>query len=43
MDLGLDAKKTALVVIDLEHGIVERPGLAPHSDAGRLADGLRAN
>lgn len=48
MDLALDAKKTALVVIDLEHGIVERPGLAPYSGAevvtraGRLADGLRA-
>ena len=48
MDLALDAKKTALVVIDLEHGIVERPGLAPHSGpevvarARKLADGLRA-
>ena len=48
MDLGLDAKKTALVVIDLEHGIVERPGLAPYSGAevvaraGMLADGLRS-
>ncbi len=48
MDLGLDAKKTALVVIDLEHGIVERPGLAPHSGAEvvaracKLADDVRA-
>lgn len=48
MDLGLDPKKTALVVIDLEHGIVERPGLAPYSGADvvararTLADGVRA-
>ena len=48
MDLALDAKKTALVVIDLEPGIVERPGLAPYSGpdvvarARKLADGLRA-
>ncbi len=48
MDLELDAKKTALVVIDLEHGLVGRPGLAPNSGAdvvaraNRLADTLRA-
>ena len=48
MDLALDAKKTALVVIDLEHGIVGRPGLAPYGgpevvqSTRKLADALRA-
>ena len=48
MDLALDVKKTALVVIDLEHGIVGRPGLAPYSGPDvvartrKLADGVRA-
>lgn len=45
--LSLDARKTALVMIDLQHGIVSRP-IAPHSGAqvvenGKaLADALRA-
>ena len=47
MDVTIDAKKTALVAIDLEHGIVEMPGLAPYAGdavverARALADGLR--
>ena len=48
MDLALDAQKTALVVIDLEHGIVSLPGLAPYGApevverSRKLADALRA-
>ena len=44
--LKLDPKTTALVLIDLEHGIVSRP-LAPHSGtevvarAARLAEAVR--
>ena len=46
-DLSLDPKTTALVLIDLQHGIVSRP-LQPHAPADvvsrgvRLADELRA-
>ncbi|CAG9236164.1 Uncharacterized isochorismatase family protein YwoC [Paraburkholderia tropica] len=45
--LSLDPRKTALVMIDLQHGIVSRP-VAPHSGAQvvekakTLADALRA-
>ena len=48
MDLELDAKKAALVAIDLEHMIVGRPHLAPYGGAEvvarskALADALRA-
>jgi nicotinamidase-related amidase len=48
MELELDAKKTALVAIDLEHMIVGRPHLAPYGGAEvvarskALADALRA-
>ena len=48
MERALDAKKTALVVIDLEHGIVGIPGLAPYTSTEvvtrtrKLADALRA-
>ena len=48
MSLELDASKTALVVIDLEHAIVSRPHLAPHSATDvversrKLAEALRA-
>ena len=48
MNVLQDAKKTALVVIDLQNGIVGRPGLAPHAGvdvvarARELADALRA-
>jgi nicotinamidase-related amidase len=48
MSLEVDVTKTALVVIDLQHGIVGRPGLAPHSGnevverSRKLADALRA-
>jgi nicotinamidase-related amidase len=31
--LAIDAKSTALVLIDLQHGIVGRPQLAPHAGA----------
>jgi nicotinamidase-related amidase len=47
MSLELEISKTALVLIDLEHGIVERD-LAPHKAASvversrRLADAVRA-
>lgn len=48
MALELDVRKTALVVIDLEHGIVGRPGLAPYTGpevverTRKLADALRS-
>ena len=32
-NLAIDAKSTALVLIDLQHGIVGRPQLAPHAGA----------
>jgi nicotinamidase-related amidase len=47
-DLQLDAKKTALVVIDLQKGVIGRP-IAPHTApeilerANRLAKAMREN
>lgn len=48
MSIAFDPKTTALVVIDLQNGIVGRPDAAPYSpqkvieNARKLADGLRA-
>lgn len=48
MALNLEISSTALVVIDLENGIVSRPNLAPHTGpevvarARQLADAVRA-
>jgi nicotinamidase-related amidase len=39
--LSLDAKKTALVIIDLQHGIVRMPALAPHTVADVIARTVR--
>ena len=48
MSLDLEVKRTALVLIDLEHGIVSRPQLAPYSGpevverCRRMAEVVRA-